>query len=70
MKDLGYGDGYEYDPDWIDGVAPQKYLPDSLEGSKFYEPGDQGREAAIARRLKQIEIMRTEAGRRKSSPAT
>jgi putative ATPase len=70
MKDLGYGDGYEYDPDWIDGVAPQKYLPDSLEGSKFYEPGDQGREAAIARRLKQIEIMRAEAGRRNSSPAT
>ena len=69
MKGLGYGDGYEYDHDWIGGVAPQRYLPDILEGARFYEPGDQGREAAIAKRLERIEHMRAEARRRDTSQA-
>ncbi len=69
MKGLGYGDGYEYDHDWIGGVAPQRYLPDVLEDARFYEPGDQGREAAIARRLEKIDQMRAEARRRDTSQA-
>lgn len=69
MKGLGYGEGYEYDHDWKSGIAPQRYLPDALEGARFYEPGDQGREAAIARRLEWIEHMRAEARRRDSSQA-
>ncbi len=69
MKGLGYGEGYEYDHNWTSGIAPQRYLPDALEGARFYEPGDQGREAAIARRLEWIEHMRAEARRRDSSQA-
>jgi len=69
MKGLGYGDGYEYDHDWIGGIAPQRYLPDVLEDARFYEPGDQGREAAIAKRLEKIDQMRAEARRRDTSQA-
>ncbi len=69
MRDLGYGSGYEYDHDWTGGVAPQRYLPDVVAGARFYEPGDQGREAAIAERLGRIERMRAEARREESSEA-
>lgn len=52
MRDLGYGTGYRYDHDWEEGVAPQTYLPPSLAGRRFYEPGDRGAENDIARRLR------------------
>ena len=51
MKDLGYGEGYLYDPDQPGGVSPQHYLPDSLAGEQFYSPGDAGWEADLRRRL-------------------
>jgi putative ATPase len=62
MKDLGYGSGYRYDPDWEGGVAPQTYLPESLAGSRFYEPGGTGAEAALADRLERARRMRESAG--------
>ncbi|RMH20370.1 MAG: replication-associated recombination protein A, partial [Gemmatimonadetes bacterium] len=52
MKDLGYGEGYRYDPDEPGGVAAQTYLPDALAGERFYEPSDQGIEARVAERLR------------------
>ena len=51
MKDLGYGEGYRYDPEEPDGVAAQEYLPEALRGERFYEPGAYGFEKTIARRL-------------------
>jgi putative ATPase len=62
MKDLGYGAGYRYDPDWEGGVAPQTYLPESLAGSRFYDPGEQGMEAEVARRLERARRVRATAG--------
>ncbi len=59
MKDLGYGAGYRYDPEWTGGVAPQTYLPDSLAGHRFYEPGEAGAEADLARRLDRARQMRS-----------
>ena len=32
MKELGYGEGYQYDPETESGVADQQYLPDELVG--------------------------------------
>jgi putative ATPase len=52
MKELGYGKGYRYDPDEPDGIAAQTYLPERLEGERFYEPGEAGYEASIAERLR------------------
>jgi len=60
MKDLGYGKGYRYDPDEPGGVAPQTYLPDGMEGRRFYEPSDQGDENAVAERLKKWSTLRAE----------
>jgi putative ATPase len=51
MKDLGYGEGYAYDPDQPDGVSAQVFMPEGLEGHRFYEPGPYGHEKAIRKRL-------------------
>ncbi|HSM07753.1 MAG TPA: replication-associated recombination protein A [Gemmatimonadota bacterium] len=67
MRDLGHGEGYEYDHDWPGGVAPQSYLPEAVETDGFYRPGDRGKEAAIAERMRRIEELRAEARRREPS---
>ena len=64
MKDLGYGAGYQYDPDLPEGVAPQQYLPDVLRGSRFYEPGSYGFEKTVAERMAWFDRKREEARRR------
>ncbi len=51
MKDLGYGKGYQYDPATEHGVADQAYLPEELEGTRFYDPGRFGFEKTIRERL-------------------
>jgi len=61
MKDLGYARGYLYDHSFEGGVAPQRYLPDALAGRRFYRPGDRGWEADAARRLDEIDRMRSTA---------
>jgi putative ATPase len=58
MKDLGYGAGYRYDPVETDGVAAQTYLPPKLQGVRFYQPGDQGYEVAVAERLERWAALR------------
>jgi putative ATPase len=51
MKELGYGDGYQYAHDVPEAYIPQEYLPERLRGRRFYEPGALGFEKEIARRL-------------------
>jgi putative ATPase len=51
MKELGYGDGYQYDPATEHGVSDQRYLPEQLEGTRFYDPGRFGFEKTIRERL-------------------
>jgi putative ATPase len=51
MKELGYGAGYQYAHDAPDAYIPQEYLPERLQGSRFYEPGPFGFEKEIAKRL-------------------
>ena len=51
MKDLGYGEGYLYDPDQPGGVSRQHYLPEGMAGERFYDPGDTGWEAELRLRL-------------------
>jgi putative ATPase len=51
MKDIGYGDGYRYDHSEGGHAAGQDYLPDSLRGARWYEPGTSGYEKTVAERL-------------------
>jgi putative ATPase len=52
MKELGYGQGYQYAHDSAEAYIPQSYLPDELKGSAaFYTPGVFGYEVEIAQRL-------------------
>jgi len=55
MKDLGYGAGYKYAHDEAGGIADQQHLPDELAGRRFYEPTDQGHEAEVAKRMRELE---------------
>jgi len=46
MRELGYGQGYLYPPDFAEGTPPQTYLPDSVKGP-FYQPGKTGWEGRL-----------------------
>lgn len=48
---MGYGVGYKYPHDYPHHYVKQQYLPDKLQGHKFYKPSDQGREKLIQERL-------------------
>jgi putative ATPase len=55
MKADGYGDGYQYPHDLEDNFVPQEtYLPEKLEGSRYYHPSKQGLEQAIGERLERL----------------
>jgi putative ATPase len=58
MKDLGYGAGYEYDPDTATGVSKQATMPEQLQNRKFYEPRDIGFERDLAKRLEYFTKLR------------
>ncbi len=51
MKEIGYGDGYQYDPDTKDGFSGQNYFPDEMDREKFYKPVERGFEREINKRL-------------------
>lgn len=51
MKELGYGDGYQYAHAAPEGYVPQDYLPERLRDQVLYEPGAFGFERDIAKRL-------------------
>ena len=51
MKDIGYGAGYQYDPDSEDGFSGQNYFPDDLPRQNFYNPVERGFEREVRKRL-------------------
>jgi putative ATPase len=62
MKGLGYGKGYQYDPDIEGGIAlDQRCLPDALVGTEFYAPTANGIEAKIREKLETLRRARAEA---------
>ncbi len=54
MKELNYGKDYKYSHDYEGNFAFQDFLPEGLEGQKFYEPGDNQRENAMRAYLKKL----------------
>lgn len=64
MKDLGYKEGYRYAHDEPGAFAAgEVYLPEGLEGRRWYVPTDRGLEAKIAEKLKGLEAL-NEAARK------
>jgi len=53
-KRLGHGKGYVYAHDEPHSIATQRYLPEELEGTEYYDPTGNGFEARITERLDQI----------------
>lgn len=51
---LGHGIGYKYAHDYPNHYVKQQYLPDGLEDSRFYEPGDLGYEVEVKNYFKKI----------------
>jgi len=71
MKELDYGKDYKYahdyykempidDPERPPAGQLQEYLPESLKGRRYYEPGLQGKEASIKRWLEKRRGDRTD----------
>ena len=54
MKDLGYGEGYQYAHNTEEKLTNMQCMPDSLKDREYYRPVDQGLERQIKERLNQI----------------
>lgn len=52
MKKEGYGKGYQYAHDHPGNFVAQEFLPDTLSGTRLYQPGDNPRERELRQRLK------------------
>ncbi|MBI1262255.1 MAG: AAA family ATPase [Rhizobiales bacterium] len=62
MKELGYGEGYQYDHDTPDAFSGQDYFPDEMERVQFYAPVERGFEREINKRLSYWRKLREEKG--------
>ncbi len=51
MKNLGYGDGYVYDPETETGCSGQNCFPDDMERVSLYKPVERGFEREIKKRF-------------------
>lgn len=60
MKSLGYGKGYQYDPDTPEGFSGANYFPDEMERRVFYTPKGEGHEAKIRERLDRWATLRAQ----------
>jgi len=52
MRDLGYAEGYQYDPKTETGVSAQRYLPDGVDPEPLYTPGRLGFEKTLEERVR------------------
>ncbi|MEN5177415.1 replication-associated recombination protein A [Brevundimonas diminuta] len=58
MKSLGYGKGYQYDPDTPEGFSGADFFPDEMERRTFYKPKGEGHEEKVKARLERWAALR------------
>ena len=58
MKQLGYGKGYQYDPDTPEGFSGANFFPDDMERRTFYKPKGEGHEQKVKARLEHWAALR------------
>lgn len=51
MADLGYAKDYKYAHSYAGNFVDQEFLPSKLSGTKFYEPGENSKEAEMRKKL-------------------
>ena len=61
MKEWGYAKGYQHAHQFEGAISGMQCLPDSLVGTRFYEPSQRGVEKRISERLDEIRRLREEA---------
>jgi putative ATPase len=66
MKNIGYGRGYQYDPDAEEGFSGADYFPEGMARTEFYRPSDNGYEQQVGERLRRWAQLRAE--RRQERP--
>ncbi|MEZ4778980.1 MAG: replication-associated recombination protein A [Flavobacteriaceae bacterium] len=54
MKELGYGENYQYAHHYDGNFVVHEFLPDEIKGKTFYQPGTNPKEATIKSYLKQL----------------
>ena len=67
MKDVGYGAGYVYAPHTEEGVGGIDCLPESLQGTRFYEPKGEGFEGELRARLERARALREEGQKKRKT---
>lgn len=69
-KGFGHGAGYKYPHAFREHWVVQQYLPDKLQGSYFYQPGDLGFERTVKEGIERLRKEQEEArrGKPKESP--
>lgn len=53
-KKIGHGKGYRYPHDADVGVLAQRYAPDELRNTEYYQPTDHGNEREVSARLEKL----------------
>jgi putative ATPase len=54
MKEMGYGEDYQYAHSFENNFAAMEFLPDQIKGTKFFEPGKNAREDEQRTLLKKL----------------
>jgi putative ATPase len=52
MKELGYGEEYQYSHNYANNFSEQEYLPDEIRNTDLYKPGNNARENEMRTFLK------------------
>lgn len=60
MKELHYGEGYQYAHDHEDKLTAMQCMPDSLKDRHYYQPTQEGAEKAVKERLQVVREWKAE----------
>ena len=60
MKNLGYGDGYQYAHNTDDKLTDMQCMPESLKDKTYYHPTEEGLEGRFKTRLDEIKAWKSE----------
>lgn len=60
MKKVGFGSGYQYDPDLPNSFSGQDYFPEKVESKEYFVPVERGFERELQKRLAYFQRLKDE----------